>query len=350
MTARLAGVWERQWEEDPLGCEEDQIDRTTRVVWVQTPCGIYVDLRLPASDFGRQEREKRPEALLARGNFGGEYTNEEAMALFQQKSFAGRLQCSLGDTTNGQALKEDKALAELVKENTGPLPLCTCFWVREIDYQPPTGGLDVGVCASSPVNEDGTVDMRETGEDASYAEGWRRIVGTVDGPFAALELVSENGSARKGFWVRTGNQFAYAVGRPEDAASASSLGCSPLSSKIKDCTTKSLSEAVKFLATDKEEEIAIAQSYVAVVGVIEESGAWRIGLSNVPELTGCILVGGNEAEVLCCSSLRAVSDVSPTNVGEGTILEQAIRTVDGGIVRRQWKVVELSTTTALPAI
>jgi len=353
MTARLAGVWERQWEEDPLGCAEDLIDRTTRVVWTQSPCGIYVDLRLPAGAPGTQSsrtRDKRPEALLARGFDNGDYTEEELTVLLQQKSFAGRLQCSLGDTSNGQALKEDKILADLAKSNAGPLPLCTCFWIREIDYQPPTGGLDIGVCASSPMKADGTVDMRETGDDASYAEGWRRTVGTSKGPFVALELVSEDGKERKGFWVRTGNRFAYAVGRPEDAASAASLGCNPLSSKVKDCKSKSLAHAVKFLANDKDEEIAIALSYVAIVGQVEDNGSWRIDASNLAELVGCILIGGNEMEQFCCSTLSVASDKSQTGVGEGTLVDQKIPTKNNSDVVRRWKIVELSSSAALPLV
>ncbi len=67
--------------------------------------------------------------------------------------------------------------------------------------------------------EDGSVLLRETGDDGSYAEGWLRVPGSETGPFFALTLVSEGGqgrthsnNARTGYWVRAGNRFAYAVG------------------------------------------------------------------------------------------------------------------------------------------
>lgn len=346
MTARLAGVWERQWEEDPLGCDDDKIDRTTLVVWTQAPCGIYVDLRIPAGAPGRSKgnKEKRPEALLARGLNIREYTDEERNLILQQKSFAGRLECSLGDTTNGEALKKDAILADLVKTNAGPLPLCTCFWQREIDYQPPSGGLDVGVCATSPQNSDGTVDMRETGDDASYAEGWRRMVGTSNGPFAALELVSEDGRpTRKGYWVLTGKRFAYAVGRPADETSAEGLECNPLSVEVKKCKGMSLSEAVKTLTNGQDEQMAIALSYVAVIGEVEDiSGSWRVEASNIADLVGCNLIA-NDGEGPCCSTLSVSSESGRNDVGEGTLIDQKI-----GHVLRRWKIVELSSSEALP--
>ena len=50
--AVVAGVWQRQWEQDPLG-DEDGADRDTLVLWTQTKSGIYVDIRIPASSPGR---------------------------------------------------------------------------------------------------------------------------------------------------------------------------------------------------------------------------------------------------------------------------------------------------------
>ena len=350
LTAMLAGVWKRRWEEDPLGCDEDKVDRSTMVVWTQTPCGIYVDLRLPAGAPGRQDnrdRAKRPEALLANGVCGGEYTDNEIALLLQQKSFAGRLQCSLGDTTDGRALKDDLHLADLVKANAGPIPLCTCFWVRIIDFQPPSG-LDIGVCASSSMNTDGTVDMRETGDDASYAEGWHRMAGTSEGPFVALELVSEDGKARKGFWVRTGNRFAYAVGRPEDEEAAVSLACPLLSPKVKDCKGMSLSEAIKFMTNDRGEEMAVVSCYVGLVGEVKDNGLWLIDASNLAELVGCILVASDGKDSLCCSTLCVALDDCGNDVGVGTLLDQTIHSHERGDVVRRWKVVELSSSASLP--
>lgn len=142
--------------------------------------------------------------------------------ILRQKSFAGIIDYKAGDTTSsGDAVKKDEILAKLAaerKEDAKGSTLCTCFWRRDIDYQPPSGGLDIGVCASQVLaEEDGSVLLRETGDDASYAEGWFRLPHTNKGPFMALELLEEDGKAgRVGYWVRSGNRFAYAIGRPKD--------------------------------------------------------------------------------------------------------------------------------------
>ncbi|KAL3893600.1 MAG: hypothetical protein SGARI_008067, partial [Bacillariaceae sp.] len=117
---------------------------------------------------------------------------------------------------------------------------------------PPTGDLDIGVCASGPPNADGSIDLRETGQDGSYAELWHRLPGSEKGPFLALQLITENGSTeRAGYWVRTGQHFAYAVGRPESAKAAALLGCHEQSSKLKDdCSGKSLKDAIESLHAD----------------------------------------------------------------------------------------------------
>ena len=355
MCSMLAGVWERQWEEDPLGCEDDKIDRSTFVVWTQTPSGVYVDLRLPAGAPGRRQpskdRETQPQALAARNVDCSKYTEEEQIVILQQKSFAGRLCCSPGDTTSGDALKKDTVLADLANANAGPIPLCTCFWKREIDYQPPTGGLDIGVCATSQTNADGSVDMRETGDDASYAEGWRRVPGTVSGPFVALELVSEDGKPRKGFWVRTGSRFAMAVGRPEDEESTKSFACHAQSHKVKDCQGKSLSEAVKLLGNNGvDEELAIAMSYVGLVGQVKHDGSWRIDASTLPNLVGCDLIASDTKNDGCCSTLSLVPSGGRANVGEGTLLDQTISVNGQANVVRRWKVVELSSPDLLPLL
>ena len=242
----VAGVLSRQWEEDPLG--SGVFDRDTLVHWTQTPCGIYVDIRLPLDSPGRSLEAAaaagfapNPLSLAADGsNFAGEISLAPHVVyetLMAQKSFAGQLMMSWGDTTAGVALERDAPLAELSKSKLAAIPLCTCYWRRYIDYRPPSGGLDVGVCASGPVlnDDDDTIEMRETGDDGSYAEGWLRLPGTGKGPFMALELVEDSGAPRKGFWVRAGRHFAYAVGRPCNEESAAGLNCEP--GKRQDCGT-----------------------------------------------------------------------------------------------------------------
>jgi len=365
----VAGVWSRKFEEDPLGCDEEEIDRTTLVVWTQTPeSGIYVDLRLPLTSPGRSDthcpRVKDPSALCATSNsllkIVHDNDAEDIKAswldlLTKQKSFAGVLTYYPGDATTthkGQALAKDALLAECSKPGTAALPLCTCFWRRDIDYQPPSGGLDIGVCASySAMVCDGGVDIRETGDDGSYAEGWRRMGKTHQGPFMALELVEENGhrNTRKGYWVRAGHRFAYAIGRPESVEAATALNCVPESASIQEKVGQTLNEVISAIDdNDKmEQKLAILSSYVAVVGEIfeteEDKSSWRISDSTNPGLVDCHLVGEDmDEDETCCS----VTQGDSKKAKEGDVVEQMVR-ADGSFVRK-WKVVELSSGCSIP--
>jgi hypothetical protein len=342
----VSGIWKRVWEEDPLG-DAAGADRSTLVLWLQTPCGIYVDMRLPKGSPGRSSQSAadndfspNPRALSGIDSVPQrrDFSSELLSALFAQKSFAGHLEYKTGDKTKGKALKKDKALASLAKsKNEAAVPLCTCTWHRDIDYQPPSGSLDVGVCASGPPNEGGTVDLRETGEDASYAEGWRRLSTTANGPFMALKLVSESGegeNARVGYWIRVGGQFAYAVGRPTDEKVTKSLECHEKSSKVKDCTSKTLAEATKQLTSEDDTvgRLGIAWNYVCCMGKVRQDGTWRITSSLHPELVGCTLFGDRN-DHLACSLLMASSDAGGKNV-----VEQVL--VPNGETRR-WEAVQL---------
>ena len=198
--------------------------------------------------------------------------------LARQKSFAGVLTYTLGDASAGElkgmALAKDPVLRELASCHDPPpiIPLCTCYWRRDIDYQPPSTNLDVGICVSSSPRMDhtGSIDFRETGQDGSYAEGWwHRLEHTKDGPFMALELMEErkNGTKRIGYWIRAGNRFAYAIGRPFVEGGS----IAPLN----DMVGQTLQEALADLSEEKQ--LALLGNYVAVAGEIEdETQSWRI--------------------------------------------------------------------------
>jgi hypothetical protein len=256
------------------------------------------------------------------------------------------LQYSVGDTTSGEALAKDTVLAQLAadaKEDGGALPLCTCFWRRDIDYQPPSGGLDVGVCASEPPNDtDGSIELRETGDDASYAEGWQRLPGTAEAPYLALKLVSENDKERSGFWVRAGNRFAYAIGRPKDAETAKQLGCQERSAKLKECVGKSLADAVESMEADLSIQLQIVGSYVGVYGEVTESGDWNILHSTDPGLVSCTLVG-TECSSSCCSTLITTEK---KKIEVGDVLSQTVAG-SSGIVRK-WEVLEIDGDSIIP--
>ena len=376
--ASVAGVWTRLFEEDPLG-DEENADRTTLVVWTQTPVsGIYVDLRLPKGSPGRSDSAgseavayRQPQASALRATHVSMENDDghgylDIDMLTRQKSFAGVLTFTQGDTSEppGRALEADKILADISKEGTAALPLCTCVWRRHVDYQPPSGGLDVGVCASySPQTANGMVHLRETGDDGSYAEGWSRMGDTNKGPFMALELVSEVSSRtmeggnshttsvdhkRQGYWVRAGHRFAYAIGRPETADTATAMGCPKESATVKDQVGKSLGEVIAGLGGDdeKEKKLALIGSYVGavgeVIGVSDDKEAWRISDSTHPGLVDCHLVGeegsleDSTRTSNCCSILRG----DTSHPKEGDIVEQVVS--GSGPFVRKWRVVELS--------
>ena len=240
----------------------------------------------------------------------------------------------------------------------GRIGLCTCFWRRDLDFQPPSVRLDIGVCASeipsAAEKNDGSVLLRETGDDASYGEGWRRLPGTSKGPFMALELVSENGHERSGYWVRAGNRFGYAVGRPKDATAAVALQCSLQSPTIHERVGKSLADVTQPLLDSHPEQVLDAvASYLCVAGEIDDAtGQWRIMHSTNPELVGCLLIrnktddGSNKADdSLCCSHLVSRDAAALSVIGE--TVHQILQDADGMDVTRQWKIAEL-TDCSLP--
>jgi len=334
----VAGVWSRLWEEDPLRAADDEIDRTTLVLWTQTPSGVYIDLRLPLGSPGRLEGRKCPEALLARGF---SHSQDFLNIIFKQKSFAGRLEFSKGDTTDGKALEKDEILLQLSKQ----APVYTCFWKREIDFQPPTGGLDIGVCCNSSGSE-----IRETGYDGSYAEGWKLLDGTKEGPFLAMELVSENGVARTGFWVRAGKHFAYAIGRPKNAELAEQLMCPLESSNIQQSVGKTLQEAM----TNVKENVAtrMVHCYVSVFGEITMrtdglQKCWQILYSTHPDLVGCTLFEMSASDELGKKADSNCSILKPiTNLEASMEVEQVLK-VGHEELTRIWKVVEVSSKDVL---
>jgi hypothetical protein len=263
-------------------------------------------------------------------------------------------------------LAEDKILADLARQTspdgddaTGKIGLCTLFWRRDLDFQPPPNGLDIGVCASempTAADKDGSVLLRETGDDASYAEGWRRLPGTSTGPFMALELVSENGHEQSGYWVRAGDRFGYAVGRPKDVATATALHCSLHATTIHESVGESLAHVTQpMMDSHPEQALNAVASYLCVAGEIDDvTGQWRIMHSTNPELVGCLLVQNKNKndsssdktdDSLCCSRLVSRDAAALSVVGE--TVDQILQDCNGADVTRQWKIAEL-TDCSLP--
>jgi hypothetical protein len=104
------------------------------------------------------------------------------------------LECRRGDTTDSKAAMEKDAILKDLAGNTnnknyidnrdddgddGSILLCTDFWQQHIDCQPLAWRLNIGVCASQAPFVNGFIFyVRETGDDASYAEGWLLLAGS----------------------------------------------------------------------------------------------------------------------------------------------------------------------------
>jgi hypothetical protein len=327
-TQSVAGVWNREWLESPLGTSAAARDVSTFVWWMQSSAGVYIDLRLAVGIPGRQPADSRPieglvlnplalQAVRASDTLYDLVVKNpsilDGLMDGSTASFAGVLNVADGDTTtSGRALQRDSDLAN------GEGELCTCLWHRHVDFQPPSGELDLGVCRIEPASpDDGSVFMRETGEDASYAEGWRKYGGAID-PKMTLTLHSENGHTdlRTGYWLRLGERFAYVVGRPQSPGAAATLGCHEGSIHVASTVgSKNLAQCLEGLSSLRD-KLDVAMSYVAVMGHIDDAGQCLVHYSTNPELVGVVLPEG------------IVSD-------DGTMVTQSI-----GNVTRVWMVVE----------
>jgi hypothetical protein len=383
---RLAGVWTRLWEEDPLG--SGVLDRDTFVQWTQSPSGIYVDLRLPnnapglslesataagytPNPAGLSTSAAAAAAAIAfilqddqESTTKGQQQQQQRHVLLSQKSFAGRLTMAWGATTirshNNNSNDDDdddnnnvshKTLEMLQtidphlgllwsqSQDAAAIPLCTCYWKRQIDYRPPSGGLDVGICISTTnkMEDDGSVEIRETGEDGSYAEGWYRLPGTASGPFMALELCTDQGVSRNGYWVRAGNRFAYAIGRPNTEESCRTLNCEPGSSLLSSQIGRSLDDVISDNHDNNVDPIRQVLSYVAVVGTIQEDdGSWLIESSSRPDLVGCTLIDKNPGPFTC-----SILTHKETVGNDMYVTQVSKNTETNSTWHRVWKVCEI---------
>ena len=302
-----------------------------------------------------------PLALRAEGSNSIQYSSfwkeeNDFEILTQQKSFAGVLTYALGDVSHDEyrsvALAKDPILSDLVTSTSPPspaIPLCTCIWRRDIDYQPPSIYPDVGICASySPLTQDGCIDLRETGQDGSYAEGWHREMNTHRGPFMALELISEQdgldtNDSRVGYWVRAGSWFAYAIGRPRKKKEGQEEEEEDSNSQMEHEVGKSLQEVIQSYCSTREEQMALLGTYVAVAGVIDQdTGAWNIQYSTNPCLVGCLLVCNNSEEMKSNAKTWCSFCTSSKNglLKEGDTVKQVL--AGEGTFSREWKIIELS--------
>lgn len=170
------GVWQRKYLEN-----ETEVDIHTRVFWLQTPV-LHADIRIPAD---------RP-AFRDKSSFA-DFTVEELKKLSGQKGFAG---------------------VTSVVDNR-------CQWLRQIDYQPPRDGRDIGYMQFKGKR------ILETGIEHHYTEIWEQLPDSQGASFA-LRFVETNTAhgpdkPQAGILVVSGDYFIFTRDRADALPQASSL-------------------------------------------------------------------------------------------------------------------------------
>jgi len=201
------GVWKRTLLRTPKG-----EDTTTQVYWMQTQ-SWHADIRVPAN---------RPSC---RGKLAlGQLTRDELFGLARQQGFAGTTSVE-GDI---------------------------CRWLRQCDFQPPSGANDIGRMVFETPDR-----VLEYGVEADYFEIWERVPGSRGENFA--RQLSDNPPT---LLLGAGNLRMLV--RPRKAQLPDSSGMSMLAA---DKSTGALCELMDF-------EISF--------GKITAGDAWRISLSTLP--------------------------------------------------------------------
>jgi hypothetical protein len=172
------GLWSLRSREQPIGTIVDNHPENDCPLWLQTRCGVYVDVRLPAPSNGISEVE----------------------------TFAGY--CQVEENGDGNSI---------------------AVWHRILDFQPPTGKPDCG----RNVFEDGGQRLLEYGHPRNhYKEIWQRLdPGTK---IVALELLPKDGlNCQAGYWVFSGDWFVRAVGLKRGTGLVASQ-CAPSLSAVRE--------------------------------------------------------------------------------------------------------------------
>jgi len=221
--AAVTGVWKREVLTAP-----GRRDETTRVFWLQTR-SWYGDIRIKA------DRPHRDASGFA------DYDDAALVQLAASQGFCGQLSVT-GDT---------------------------CFWRRDLDFQPPSDDRDE---AKFQLEGDSLI---EDGMHADYQEIWRRQTQSLT-PLTAFKLTEDTAApGRGGLLVVAGDHFIEIQGRPEPLAPAASL------SKVVEAA----------LAAGKRAEAIEALSCRISYGH-REAGRWTVALSTWPWREGASLFAG----------------------------------------------------------
>lgn len=149
----FGGVWRRLRIEEPIGVLAPEVEQSLVVLWIQSSCGIFIDLRVPS----------------------GEHAGNVRL----MKSFAGR-------ATYNNALKR-------------------LTWHRSIDFRF-AGTQDIGTIEfleKNLIQEDGV-------DDDNYREIWRRATQSSTSECAAVLMLA---SEEIGYFVLSNGFFALSIKR-----------------------------------------------------------------------------------------------------------------------------------------
>lgn len=176
LARQLAGAWSLMTREEPLGTVAMEYTEGDGPLRLQSPGGVFVELRLPAE--------------------GGRGTEH------QECSFAGR--CHI-------ATREDKAI---------------CTQLRAVDFQPPR---------ARPAQTElkfGADSLEAVGfPEAEHRELWARLKDGDTKSVVSLELEAEappRKTQRCGFWVFVGGRFARVLGPPHGSGLVGGTCCRSL--------------------------------------------------------------------------------------------------------------------------
>ncbi len=229
----LVGLWRR------LSIEEnDRIDTTTQVFWLQTTSG-FGDIRIPAG---------RPTV-----NALSQLTPTQALALSHQGGFAGITR-----------LEGDR-----------------CEWHHAMDYQPFNGKADVGT-----LHWEGDI-LVEIGPKGVYREEWQRV---ATGPTATMTLSTR--AAWKGWLVLCGDRFIYMCEQRQLLPSADSLSdllseTFGVSSDIASDTLLDAAEHTDFTISPKAQQYLNCE--ISFGRIQQGKKPWEIELSTLPWREGSSL-------------------------------------------------------------
>eukprot|EP00930_Biecheleria_cincta_P034527 TRINITY_DN23857_c0_g1_i2.p1 TRINITY_DN23857_c0_g1~~TRINITY_DN23857_c0_g1_i2.p1 ORF type:complete len:697 (+),score=196.10 TRINITY_DN23857_c0_g1_i2:113-2092(+) len=215
VSKQLAGVWSLVQREEPLGTIIEEYIEGDGPLRLQSPGGLFVELRIPEG-----ETSKFPET-----------THREA-------SFAGRC---------------------LATEKDG---FVHCVQLRGVDFQPPTVDIPNFQVTLSEASIE--VVGQDRSNEEEYRELWARVgAANVAQEVVALELQSESPETkpRHGVWIFSGKRFARLLAPLRGTGLIASTCC------------ESLGQLQKLHGS--RVNLELQEQYEACFGIVEEPGFLR---------------------------------------------------------------------------